>query len=100
MDSLQILDELMRLLEAHGVTIRMEFLDESQGGLCRVGEKQVLFLDRCSRENTLAALCAKALATVADIESMYLRPEVRAFVEEQLAKGKEDTDSPFSATFH
>ena len=42
------LDEAIGLLERQGIEVRVEYLDEIPGGLCRVGEKARVYLDLAS----------------------------------------------------
>lgn len=42
------LDEAIRLIEGHGIEVRVECLDEIRGGLCRIGEKARIYLDLAS----------------------------------------------------
>jgi hypothetical protein len=81
MDTEQILDELMTLLSTTELDIRSEPLGGSGGGLCCLKEKYILFLDSQSPAMETAALCAKALWKTVKIENIYLKPELRCFVE-------------------
>jgi len=76
-----ILDDLIALLDAHGVKIRMESLDESPGGLCRLHETKILFLDKNAGADNQVQLCAGAVIKLVDIETVYLKPEVRQLLE-------------------
>jgi len=49
--------------------------------VCRSGPER-FFLDTQAGSGESAALCAEAVAKVLDIESIYIRPEVRRFIEE------------------
>ena len=80
-----ILEELTRLLEAGGVKIRRELLADGPGGLCRLKGKTILFLDRHTPSAELAELCARVVVEVLDIEAVYIRPEIRLFIEQQAA---------------
>ena len=51
------------------------------GGLCKVKGDTILFLDTQSQPAELAAVCAEAVLNVVDIETIYIRPEVRQFIE-------------------
>lgn len=83
MDRERILDELLALLEDNGVSIRREAMGGGGGGgLCLVKGQRLFFLDTESASSDTAALCAQAVARVMDIEGIYLRPEVRRFIEE------------------
>ena len=76
-----ILEELISLLAAGGVKVRWEPLEESRGGLCRIGGASSLFLDTHADPLQSAALCAQTLRRVVDISAIYLRPNVREFIE-------------------
>lgn len=82
MNEQRILEELLALLEGSGVAIRSEPLGGAGGGLCAVRGRQVFFLDTQAASGESAALCAEALRRVLDIEDIYIRPEVRQFIEE------------------
>ncbi len=77
-----ILQELLALLEANGVTVRSEPLGGNGGGLCMVKGKHIFFLDTEAPSIVAAALCAEAVPRVADIEQIYIRPQVRQFIED------------------
>ena len=81
MNRQRILEELLALLEADGVTIRTEELGGSGGGLCTVKGKTIFFLDTQASSTETAALCADAVSKRIDIESVYIKPEVRQFIE-------------------
>jgi hypothetical protein len=87
MNERAILDELLQLLEGRGVKIRSEALGGSGGGLCTVKGEQLFFVDTEAPAWETAALCAEAVAKLVDIESVYMKPQVRQFVED--AAGKE-----------
>ena len=81
MNDQRILEELLALLEANGVAIRTEPLGGNGGGLCTVKGTQTFFVDTQAQTTDTASLCADALPKVTDIESIYIRPEVRRFIE-------------------
>lgn len=81
MNEQRILEELLVLLEAHSVTIRTESLGGSGGGLCRIKGEPIFFVDSQAPSVEVAALCAKAVPQLVDIEKLYIRPEVRQFIE-------------------
>lgn len=76
-----ILEELLALLEAKGVTVRTEPLGGSGGGLCTIKEQKIFFVDTQATSAEVAALCAEAVSKVMDIENVYIKPEVRGFIE-------------------
>ena len=77
----RILEELLELLEANSVTIRQEQLGGSGGGLCTVKGEPIFFVDTQASSAQVAAICAEAVPKVADIERVYIKPEVRQFIE-------------------
>lgn len=81
MNDQQILDELLALLEAKGVLIRSEALAGSGGGLCTVKGRQIFFVDTQAAAADVAVLCAHAITKIADIETLYIRPQIRQFIE-------------------
>jgi hypothetical protein len=83
MNEQRILDELLTLLADSDVVIRSEPLGGAGGGLCSVRGQNVFFLDTQAGSAESAAKCAEAVAKVLDIENIYIRPEVRRFIEEQ-----------------
>jgi len=83
MNEQRILDELLALLEDHGVTIRREPLGGSGGGLCSVKGAHIFFLDTEANSADMATRCAEAVGKVLDTEAIYVRPEVRQFIEGQ-----------------
>ena len=89
MNAQTILEELIGLLEANCVKSRREPLGGSVGGLCKVKGETILFLDTQSQPAKLAAVCAEAVLKVVDIETIYIRPEVRQFIENHRNTKKE-----------
>ena len=85
MNEQRILDELLALLEGNGVKVRREAMGGSGGGLCAVKGERIFFLDTESASTETAALCAQAITNLMDIEGIYVRPEVRQFIEDHAA---------------
>ena len=81
MNKQRILEELLALLEANAVTIRNEPLGGSGGGLCTVKGGPIFFVDTQAAPVEMASICAEAVSKVVDTEKIYLRPEVRQFIE-------------------
>ncbi|MBN1360949.1 MAG: hypothetical protein JW993_10170 [Sedimentisphaerales bacterium] len=81
MNEQRILDELLALLEGTGVKVRREAMGGRGGGLCAVKGEHIFFLDTESASAETAALCAQAITRLMDIEAVYVRPEVRQFIE-------------------
>jgi len=81
MDSAQILLELTALLEQNGVVVRRQSLGGGGGGLCKIKDKQVFFVDTESSSTEMAVITARAVNQILDVESFYLKPQVRQFLE-------------------
>jgi len=81
MNEQRILEELLELLEANSVKIRNEPLGGSGGGLCTVKGEPIFFVDTEAQSAQVAAVCAEAVSKVVDTESVYIKPEVRQFIE-------------------
>ena len=79
----------MALLESNGVTIRHEPLAGGAGGLCTIKGRHIFFVDTQSASADVAAPAAEAVAKIVDIENIYLRPEIRQFIESRGSPLKE-----------
>jgi hypothetical protein len=82
MNDQNILDELLVLLEANGVTIRNEPLGGSGGGLCTIKGERIFFVDTQAASAVSAAMCAEAVSKVVDVEQVYIKPQIRQFIED------------------
>jgi hypothetical protein len=82
MNEQNILDELLALLEANGVTIRNEPLGGSGGGLCSIKGQHIFFVDTQASSAVSAAMCAEAVSKVVDVEQIYVKPQIRQFIED------------------
>jgi hypothetical protein len=89
MNEQRILEELLTLLESNGVIIRNEPLGGSGGGLCTVKGRSIFFVDTQAQSVDIASICAEAVSKVADIEKLYIKPEVRQFIESHTPSIKE-----------
>jgi len=81
MNEQRILEELLTLLGANGVEIRKEPLGGSGGGLCTVKGQPIFFVDTQAPSAEVAALCSQAVSKKINIEQIYIKPEVRQFIE-------------------
>jgi hypothetical protein len=81
MNDQRILEELLGLLEVNGVKIRSEPLGGGGGGLCKMKGDRIFFLDTQTPASEMAVICAEAVARIADIENVYIKPEIREFIE-------------------
>jgi len=84
------LEDLIALLTAHGVRVRDETLGESTGGLCVVNGRWTLFLDRSAPTATRLLLCAQAAARVVDVETVYVKPGIRALIQRVVQPGADN----------
>ena len=76
-----ILQQILMLLEENGVQVRSEPLGGNGGGLCSVKGQNIFFADTQSPTHETATLAAMATGRLVDIESIYLRPEIRNFID-------------------
>jgi hypothetical protein len=94
MNEQAILEQLLELLQAGNVKIRTEPMGGGGGGLCLVKGENIFFADSQAQSLEVAILAAKAAARIIDIDGIYIRPEVREFIENhkdaEPAKNKED----------
>jgi len=88
MDNQRILEELLVLLEANGVTIRLEPLDGRAGGLCAVKNQKIFFVDTQAGSVEKIAACAEAVAKLIDAEKIYIKPQIRQLLEKYRQKNK------------
>jgi hypothetical protein len=82
MEKKAILDDLVELLEKNSVKIRKDSLGGGSAGLCKLKNGYMFFMDADSNAYENAVSCAKAVKEIVDIETIYLRPEVRDFIEQ------------------
>ena len=82
MNEQDILQELLGLLEASGVQIRTEPLGGSGGGLCTIKGQHFFFVDSQASAAESAAFCADAVRKLVDIDSIYIKPQIRQFIED------------------
>jgi len=81
MNERAIMEELLALLGSNGVAIRNEPLGGNGGGLCTVKGQHTFFIDTQAPSVTTAVICAEAVAKLIDIEQIYIKPQVRQFIE-------------------
>ena len=81
MNEQQILEELLGLLAANDVIVRTEPLGGTGGGLCTIRGQTIFFVDTQAPSADMAAICAEAVARAVDTEKIYIKPEVRQFIE-------------------
>ncbi len=61
--------------------IRREPLGGRGGGLASMKKETIFFVDTEAATADVATLCAEAVRKLVDIETIYLRPEVRLYLE-------------------
>ena len=71
----------MVLLEQNDVIIRNESMGGGGGGLCKIKDKTVFFVDTDASSAEMAVICAQAVAEEIDIEAVYIKPQIRDFLE-------------------
>lgn len=81
MEDQAILEELLVLLEQNSVTIRSEAMGGRGGGLCKIKDKSLFFVDTEAQTADMAVICARAVHETVDIEKIYIRPQIRDFLE-------------------
>ena len=81
MNSQQILEDLLLILEENDVEIRKESIAGSAGGLCSIKGKNIFFLDTLAPSLDSASTAARVIDRLLDIETIYIRPELRQFIE-------------------
>ncbi len=82
MNDQQMIQELEAILEALGIRVRHETLEGFAGGLCTVNGRCCLFLDAATQPADLVRVCAGAVRQKADLDAIYLKPEVRRYLEQ------------------
>lgn len=87
MNEQNILEELLAVLEANGVKVRTEPLGGNGGGLCFIKGEKFFFVDTQAAAAESAAICAQAVSELVDTDSIYLKPQIREFIEKNTASG-------------
>lgn len=82
MDYQMITEQLLELLAERDVVVRKESMDSERAGLCSLKGQKTFFYDPESPSFETAIRCAEAASiAIEDIESIYLRPAVRDFID-------------------
>ena len=82
MDHQSITDALIELLAEQGVDIRRDGLGNGGGGLCMMDGKKLFILNKDAPSFDRAISCAHAaVEVITDLDSVYLRPVVRDFID-------------------
>jgi hypothetical protein len=81
MNQQQILEELVSILETNGIQVRDEPLSGQMGGLCTVRGRSIMFLDSDTGAQDNSDACAEAVGQAINIEELYIKPQVRQYIE-------------------
>ncbi len=81
MNQQQILEELVTVLETNGIQVRDEPLTGQRGGLCTVRGRPIMFLGSDTAVQDNADACAEAIHQAINIEELYIKPQVRQYIE-------------------
>ena len=81
MDPADQLGEAMKLLSRLGIEIREEHLGGDSGGLCALRGRRVVFIDLDSDMASQLNQCLKALASLPELENVYVPPILRELLE-------------------
>lgn len=76
MNDARILQELEALAEQLGVEVRHESLAGPRGGLCRVGNRDLIFIDRDLSPAERVELFSQALSRL-PLDNVFVAPAVR-----------------------
>ena len=87
MDEKAVVEYLLSLLEKNNVAVRTEALGGRGGGLCKLKDRTVVFVDSEASAAETAAMCAQAVNDLVETEKMYIVPQVRDFLEKHTLTG-------------
>ena len=73
------LDAVLELLVSLGVEVRRE--EGSGGGLCRVRGRTMMFDDLAADPATRLQRCIEALASIPEVDRVYVMPAIREAIE-------------------
>ena len=82
----EIVQELQQIAEQLGVTVRYEKGD-FEGGYCILRDQKLLLVNKRLQPNRKASVLAVALQEIG-MDTVYLKPALRAYVEDEAAKVK------------
>jgi hypothetical protein len=80
----QLVSDLEELTRQLGVQLRYEKGD-FEGGYCVLKEQKMMVVNKRLHDARKAASIAQALGEF-DIEKMFMKPTIRGFIEDELAK--------------
>jgi hypothetical protein len=91
MEERAIIEELLAMLEHNDIAVRTEPMGGRGGGLCKLKDKTLFFVDSEASAADTAAICARTVGQLLEIEKMYIKPQVRDFIEEHVSEVDPDT---------
>lgn len=77
MDSSGQLREIVELAGRLGIEVRQAALGGDGGGLCRVGKRQILFVDSDADTATRTTQSLRALAQLPELDKVWIAPALR-----------------------
>jgi len=80
----QIVKELESLADSSGITVRYEKGD-FEGGFCVLKAERLIVVNKKLAVSKKASVLAQGVAEIG-IENRYLKPAIREFIEEELAR--------------
>jgi len=92
MKQTEILEELEQVAERAGVRVRYERADFTAGSCILRGEAMIIVNSKLSPRERVRAL-AREVARL-DLEELFIRPEVRRYLESALPLPVEETPAP------
>lgn len=81
MEEQDILEQLLAILEQNHIAVRTEPIGPLPAGLCQIKGKRVFFVDKNAETADVTAICARAVLETIDIQNIYLKPQIREFLE-------------------
>ena len=81
MENQTLMNELLDLAERLGIEVRHECFGGDGGGLCRLRERRVLFVDTAASLADQLDRTAAALAEIEGLDDLYILPEIRQRLE-------------------
>lgn len=76
------IDAITDLCRRIGIEVREESLGGQSGGLCHIGKNRVLFVDSDADMPTQLDQCLVALASVAELDRVFIPPILRDRLDE------------------
>ena len=93
-DAASQLESILEVFKRLGITVRKNHLGGGGGGLCTVHGCPALFVDLDADIATQADRSVAALATVPQIDSVFLVPSLRERIEKERASTTHGTQAP------